>query len=209
MSRRPSPLLDEAGWVLDGDVRKKGDLELSVSYYTSINSVRQKTQAVNKKNWEDAGIKVQLGQVTADVFFSSAPGNDQTFYHNYRDIDMFTDNPTSTIPLGYMLSFYAGADNSNVSQKSNQWTGGNNARYVNPDYDALYDQAVASTDAEEVAELCIQMNDLLINDFVLIPVVARAGVKDAASLTLQQDNLAPNGWETSYWNIANWSAAAE
>jgi peptide/nickel transport system substrate-binding protein len=200
-------VLDEAGWVLDGDVRKKDGKELSVSYYTSINSVRQKTQAVNKKNWEDAGIKVQLGQVTADVFFSSAPGNDQTFYHNYRDMDMYTDNPTSTIPLGYMLSFYGGPDGSNVSQASNQWTGGNNARYVNAEYDALYDQAVASTDIEEVAELCIQMNDHLINEFVLIPLVARAGVKDAASNMLLKENLAPNGWETSYWNIANWTAA--
>ena len=202
-------VLDEAGWVLDGNVRKKDGVELSVSYYTSINSVRQKTQAVNKKNWEEAGIKVQLGQVTADVFFSSAPGNDQTFYHNYRDMDMFTDNPTSTIPLGYMLSYYAGKDNYNVSQSSNQWTGGNQARYVNPDYDALYDQAVASTDVEEVATLCVQMNDMLINDFALIPLVARAGVKDAASNLLLQENLAPNGWETSFWNIANWTMAAQ
>ena len=193
----------------DGDVRKKDGVELSVSYFTSINSVRQKTQAVNKSNWENAGIKVQLGQVTADVFFSSAPGNDQTFYHNYRDMDMFTDNPTSTIPLGYMLSYYAGADNYNVSQASNQWTGGNQARYVNPDYDALYDQAVASTDIEEVAALVIQMNDVLIDDFALVPLVARAGVKDAASNLLQKDNLAPNGWETSYWNIANWNLVAE
>ena len=120
---------------------------------------------------------------------------------------MYTDNPTSTIPLGYMLSFYGGPDGSNVSQASNQWTGGNNARYVNAEYDALYDQAVASTDIEEVAELCIQMNDHLINEFVLIPLVARAGVKDAASNMLLKENLAPNGWETSYWNIANWTAA--
>ena len=134
-------MLEEAGWVLDGDVRVKDGKELSISYYTSINSVRQKTQAVNKDNWEQAGIKVQLGQVTADIFFSSAPGNDQTFYHNYRDIDMFTDGPTSPVPLTYMLSYYAGPDNVNVSQKSNQWTGANTARYVNPDYDALYDQA--------------------------------------------------------------------
>ncbi len=200
-------VLEEAGWVLDGKVRKKDGMELSVSYYTTINSVRQKTQAVNKKNWEEAGIKVQLGQVTADVFFSSAPGNDQTFYHNYRDIDMFTDNPTSPIPLGYMLSFYAGPDNSNISQASNQWSGGNSARYVNPEYDALYEQAVASTDAEEVAELCIQMNDILIDEFVLIPLVSRANVKDAASNLLLQENLAPNGWETSFWNIANWTLA--
>lgn len=198
-------LLDEAGWVMDGKVRKKDGIELAVSYYTSINSVRQKTQAVNKKNWEEAGIKVQLGQVTADVFFSSAPGNDQTFYHMYRDIDMFTDNPTSTIPLGYMLTYYAGPDNVNVSQKANDWSKGNTCRFVNADYDALYEQALASTDVEEVAELCIQMNDLVINDFVLIPLVARAGVKDAASNTLVQENLAPNGWETSFWNIANWT----
>lgn len=200
-------VLEEAGWVLDGNVRKKDGMELSVSYYTSINSVRQKTQAVNKKNWEAAGIKVQLGQVTADVFFSSAPGNDQTFYHNYRDMDMFTDNPTSTIPLGYMLSYYAGPDNSNVSQKANDWSGGNQARYVSAEYDALYEQAIASTDAEEVAELCIQMNDHLIENFVLIPLVGRAGVKDAASNMLLMDNIAPNGWETSFWNIANWTAA--
>jgi peptide/nickel transport system substrate-binding protein len=206
---KANQILDEAGWEWDGDVRKKDGIELSVAYYTSINSVRQKTQAVNKDNWEKIGVKVQLGQVTADVFFSSAPGNDQTFYHNYRDIDMFTDNPTSTIPLGYMLSFYAGPDNSNVSQKENQWTGGNQARYVNPEYDALYEAALASTDAEEVAELCIQMNDLLINDYALIPLVARAGVKDAASNLLQIENIAPNGWETSYWNIANWRFVEE
>ncbi|MCC6675406.1 MAG: peptide ABC transporter substrate-binding protein [Thermomicrobiales bacterium] len=198
-------VLEEAGWVLDGKVRKKDGMELSVSYYTTINSVRQKTQQVNKKNWEEAGIKVQLGQVTADVFFSSAPGNDQTFYHNYRDIDMFTDNPTSPIPLGYMLSFYAGPDNSNISQASNQWSGGNSARYVNPEYDALYEQAVASTNFEEVAELCIQMNDILIEEFVLIPAVSRANVKDAASNLLVQENIAANGWETSFWNIANWT----
>ncbi len=125
-------VLEEAGWVLDGDVRTKDGMELSVSYFTSINSVRQKTQAVNKDNWEQAGIKVQLGQVTADIFFSSAPGNDQTFYKNYRDIDMFTDNPTSPIPLGYMLSFYAGPDNSNMSQKANQWTGGNTVTLRQP-----------------------------------------------------------------------------
>ncbi len=53
------------------------------------------------------------------------------------------------------------------------------------------------------------MNDLLIDDFALVPLVARAGVKDAASNLLQKDNLAPNGWETSYWNIANWNLVAE
>jgi peptide/nickel transport system substrate-binding protein len=108
-----------------------------------------------------------------------------------------------------MLSYYAGPDNSNVSQKSNQWTGANTARYVNPDYDALYDQAVASTDLEQVAELCIQMNDILINDFVLIPVVSRAATKSAVSNKLVADNIGASGWEPDYWNIQNWTAVEQ
>ncbi len=55
-------VLDEAGWVMDGDVRKKGDIELKVTYFTSINPVRQQTQAVNKQNWEAVGFKVTLGR---------------------------------------------------------------------------------------------------------------------------------------------------
>jgi peptide/nickel transport system substrate-binding protein len=201
--------LEEAGWVLDGDVRTKDGMELSVSYFTSINSVRQKTQAVNKKNWEDAGIKVQLGQVTSDVFFSSAPGNDQTYAHNYRDIQMFTSGPVSPYPLTHMQDYYAGPDNVNVAQKSNEWSGTNNQRYINPDYDALYEQAQTATDMEAAADIFIQMNDILINDFVLIPVVSRAAEKEAISNQLVADNIAVSGWEPAYWNIANWTFAEQ
>src|SRR5690606_35051029 len=124
--------------------------------------------------WEEAGIKVQLGQVTADVFFGSAPGNDQTYAHNYRDIQRFTSGPVSPYPLTHMQDYYAGPDNSNVAQEENQWSGFNNQRYVNPEYDALYEQAQSATDPDTAAELFIQMNDILINDFVLIPLVSRA-----------------------------------
>ncbi|MGH2562616.1 MAG: peptide ABC transporter substrate-binding protein, partial [Thermomicrobiales bacterium] len=172
-------LLDEASWVLDGDVRVKDGVELSVSYSTSINQVRQKTQAVNKQGWEAMGFKVQLKQVDAGIFFDSAAGNDQNIFHFYNDLQMYTNNPSSPYPTGYMQSWYAGPDGSNIAQAENDWSGTNEARYNNPEYDALYDQALVETDAEAAAQLIIQMNDIVINDVVIIPLVQRAADKYA------------------------------
>ena len=56
-------LLDEAGWVRDGDVRVKNGVELSVEYCTSVNPIRQKTQAVVTEGWEQIGIRVTTCEV--------------------------------------------------------------------------------------------------------------------------------------------------
>jgi peptide/nickel transport system substrate-binding protein len=184
-------------------------VELSLSYYTSINSVRQKTQAVVKAAWEELGIKVQLGQVDAGVFFDSAPGNDQTYGHFYRDVQMYTNGWVSTFPILYMQDWYAGPDNSNVAQKGNDWSGVNNQRYVNPEFDAAYDEVVATTDAERAAELFIQMNDIVVNDRAIIPLVARAAEKYAISNRLVKENVAATATEALYWNIANWTEVVE
>ncbi len=201
---KANQVLDEAGWVLDGDVRSKDGVELKLTYYTSTNPVRQKTQAVVKAGWEAIGVGVQLGQVDASVFFASAPGNDQTYGKNYRDVQMFTSGATSPFPLTHMLDVYAGPDNSNVSQKSNQWSGQNNQRFVSAEYDAMFEECSATTDPERAAELFIGMNDLMINEFVLFPIVSRAAEKFGASNRLLADNFAGSGWEPLYWNIANW-----
>ncbi len=114
--------LEAAGWTGDG-VRSKDGVELKVKYFTSINAVRQKTQAVNKNNWEEIGFEVTLGQVDAGVFFDSAAGNDQNASHFFRDLQMYTNDPSSTFPLTYMQSWYAGPEKVNIAQKSNGWSG--------------------------------------------------------------------------------------
>jgi peptide/nickel transport system substrate-binding protein len=202
---KANQVLDEAGWVKSGDVRKKGDVELKVKYFTSINAVRQQTQAVNKSNWEKIGFQVTLGQVDAGVFFDSAAGNDQNANHFYRDLQMYTNGTVSTFPLLYMQGWYAGPDGRNIAQKSNGWAGQNNDRYNNPQYDALYDQVVKETDPEKASELFIQMNDIVINDYVEIPIVQRAAEKLAVLNSLRSGNISPSAWETAYWNIANWN----
>jgi peptide/nickel transport system substrate-binding protein len=61
------------------------------------------------------------------------------------------------------------------------------------------------TDPEKAADLFIAMNDLLIEDFALIPLVQRAAEKYGIATTLRDENVAASAWEAIYWNIANWN----
>jgi len=204
---KANQILDEAGWVKDGSTRSKDGVTLAFDYWTSITPVRQKTQAIVKADWEKLGASIALNQVDSAVFFSGDAASEQNFYHMYWDLDMWTNGPYSPIPVSYMKRWYAGADGENIAQKENGWAKDNTQRYRNPDYDALYEQLEATLDAQEAAQLLIQMNDLLIADIVEIPIVVRAFSTYALSNRVRNDNLA-NGpsFVLPFWNIANWSA---
>jgi peptide/nickel transport system substrate-binding protein len=198
--------LEAGGWTMSGDVRAKEGVELVMSYGTSINPVRQKTQAVVKQAFESIGIKVNLDQVDAGTFFDSSAGNDRNISHHYWDITMYTNNPTTPVPASFMLSWYAGPEGRNIAQESNGWSGQNYQRYNNPEFDALYDSLVKETDIEAASQTLIAMNDVLINDVVIIPEVNRPADTYAISSQLNNDNVALGvGFELNYWNIANWN----
>jgi peptide/nickel transport system substrate-binding protein len=201
-------ILEEAGWVLDGDVRKKDDVELSLNYHTTVSPLRQKIQAVVKDNLEQIGFKIELLQVDGAIFFDSAAGNDQNNTHFYYDLNMFTSSIGAPPPVAYMIRWYAGPDGENIAQASNQWRGRNFQRYNNPEYDALYEAAQTESDPETQSELFIGMNDLLFNDAAVLPLV-RIGSKVAVSRTLNVDNIAISPYEFDYWNIANWNRIVE
>ncbi|HQY30247.1 MAG TPA: ABC transporter substrate-binding protein, partial [Thermomicrobiales bacterium] len=204
---KAAALLDEAGWTKDGDTRKKDGVEMKIVYSTSINSVRQKTQALNKQNWESIGIKVNLKQVDAGIFFDSAAGNDQNAQHFYAVLLMYTNGPTSSFPLNYMQAWYSGTPGS-VSQKSNNWGGINESRYQSDEYNAMYDRLTQTTVPEEATGLFIAMNDHLINNQVIVPEVARASESYAITNTLNNENVAGSLFEALYWNMANWNRIA-
>jgi peptide/nickel transport system substrate-binding protein len=197
-------LLDEAGWAKDGDTRAKDGVELKVTYATTINQVRQKTQAVVKQGLEAIGVGVELKQIDASTYFDTSPGNTQGYIQFFDDLGMSTANIDNPFPLKYMNRWYAGKDNANVPQKANNWSGQDLQRYVNPDYDALYDAVEVEVDPTKVAEHFIQMNDILVTENVVIPLVQRAAEKLAVSSRLNVDNIAAGSFETVYWNIANW-----
>jgi peptide/nickel transport system substrate-binding protein len=198
-------ILEDAGWTGDG-TRSKDGVELKVTYATSVNQVRQKTQQVVKSNLEEIGIEVTLEQVDAGIYFDSAAGNEQNISHFYWDFDMYQSVPSNPTPISYMEAWYAGPDNENVAQASNQWQGQNYSRWVNPEYDELLDAARVEPDPEKLADLFIQMNDLLIGENVILPLVVVGG-RTGIGNRLNKDNLALGPFSYNYWNIANWNLA--
>lgn len=204
---KAAQILDDAGWVLNDDgTREKDGVEIKVVFATSVNSVRQKTQAVVKSNLEEIGINVQLEEIDAGIIFDSSAGNDQNRHHFYRDLDMYQVTPTSPRPLDFMAAWYAGPNGDNIAQKSNAWSGANQCRWQNEEYDRLFEQAQAETDPDTFADLFVQMNDLVINEHVSVPLVTRGGAR-AVSKRLREENFALAPFSRDYWNIANWNIA--
>jgi len=203
-------ILEDAGWVLDGDTRAKDGVELDVTYATTVNQVRQKTQAVVKEAFEQIGIAVSLEQVDAGIFFDNAAGNEQNIGHMYVDINMYTNGATSPVPIAYTGNWYSGGpDRGNIAQASNDWLGTNRQRWISDEYDALYEQLKASIDVREAFDLIIQMNDIIINDRAILPIVNRSSDTYAISNTLEPANVAIGvGFELNYWNLANWNRPA-
>lgn len=198
--------LDDAGWVEKDGVRQKDGIKLQFSYETTINSVRQKTQAVIKKAWDEIGAKVQLKQVDSGVFFDTGAGNDQGYHHFFTDLEMYTATQGTPFPLPFVQQWYSG-NGQNIAQKENGWSLSNTQRYTNPDFDKLYESASSEKDPEKFAQLIIQMNDIVVNDFVVVPLVNRSAGSYAISNELNNDNVAPSGVEPNYWNIVNWNKA--
>ncbi|CAA9579494.1 MAG: Oligopeptide ABC transporter, periplasmic oligopeptide-binding protein OppA [uncultured Thermomicrobiales bacterium] len=208
-----SQILEDAGWVMAGDVREKDGVRLEFTYTTTINSVRQKTQQVAKQNLEAIGFAVTLAQTDSAIFFDSAVGNAQNLRHMYHDANMFTTTLSSPAPISFLESFYAGADRTNIAQQSNGWAGPNTQRYINPEYDVLFEQLTSGTitDVAEFNALIIQMNDLLVNDHVAAPLI-NIGSKYCmhrsmihGDVATGEDNTGTGPLDGVYWNITNWN----
>jgi peptide/nickel transport system substrate-binding protein len=200
-------LLDEAGWVMDGEFRAKDGVPLKLLHYTTVSPVRQKIQAVFKQNMADIGIDVSIESVDSAIFFDNAPGNEQNNSHFYQDINQFASGVAAPPPVSYMIRWYSGEDRGEIAQESNGWAGRNIQRYINEEYDRIYEQARVEPDPEKSAELFIQLNDILFFDYAVLPLV-RYGSKAGVNKRLNKESLALSGFEFSYWNIANWNENA-
>jgi peptide/nickel transport system substrate-binding protein len=200
-------VLEEAGWVLEGDVRAKDGVELSMVFTSTVNQRRQRTQAVVKANLEAIGFKVELNQVDGSIFFDGDVENEQNFTHFYSDMQLYTDGATSAYPVNYMKYWYAGPDNENVAQEENSYSGTNKTRWVNAEYDAAFDELVALVDPEEVAAQFIKLNDMVVENVVEIPLVQTFADLYAINNRIRKENVVVNPFGDLYWNLANWNEA--
>ena len=190
-------LLDEAGWKRGSDsVRAKGGKQLKLVYQTAINAPRQKTQAIVKQACQKAGIEVELKSVTSSVYFSSDVGNPDTYTKFYTDLQMFTTTMGEPDPGVFMRQFLSWE----VASKENKWQGRNITRWRNEAYDNAYKASEGELDPVKRAALFIEMNDMVVGDPVVIPVVYRPRVS-AISRRLRANM---SGWDNDVWDLRNW-----
>jgi peptide/nickel transport system substrate-binding protein len=194
---KAADILEKAGWKKGADgVRAKDGKKLKFVFQSSINQPRQKTQAIVKQACQKAGIDIEVKAVTASVFFSSDVANPDTYPHFYCDLQMYTTTMTQPDPELFMNQFCSWE----AATKANKWQGRNITRWQNKEYDDNYKAAQVELDPVKRAAMFIKANDMVINDQVVIPVVARPGVV-AMSTKL---HAVISGWDNNTWDIQDW-----
>ena len=195
---KANQILDQAGWKRGSDgVRAKDGKRLKVVYQTSINAPRQKTQAIVKQACAKAGIEVEIKSVVASVFFSSDVGNPDTYRKFYTDIQMYTTTMGAPDPQNFMRQFLT----AEVASKDNKWQGRNVTRWRNQEYDKIFAASETELDPVKRAALFIKMNDLLIQNVVVIPVIWRANVTTISNKLKDADISA---WDSNLATLAFW-----
>jgi peptide/nickel transport system substrate-binding protein len=198
---RAAALLDEAGWIdSDGDgIRDKDGMPLRLVFQTSVNDVRQQTQEIVRSALAAIGVEIEPKIIDASIFFGPVTDNTSTtFRHFYADLQMFSWANNNPEPDDYLRQWLC----AEAAQKANGWAAANAARYCNPAYDALYERASSELDPNQRRALLIAMNDLLIEDVALIPLVERRtpfGLSNRIALGRE-----PTAWDVDVWDIVDW-----
>jgi len=192
-----SQMLEEAGWKRGPDgIRAKDGKTLKLVFQTAINAPRQKTQAIVKQACQKAGIDVELKSITASVYFSSDVANPDTYKKFNADLQMYTTTLDAPDPQNFMRQFLS----SEIAAKANKWQGQDVSRWHSQAYDDAFHASESELDPVKRAALFIKMNDMVVEDHTIIPVVYRPGVAGMAK------NLRAtlSGWDNAFWNLKDW-----
>jgi peptide/nickel transport system substrate-binding protein len=92
-----------------------------------------------------------------------------------------------------------------VASKENKWLGRNPTRWRNGEYDSLFKASEAEMDPVKRAAMFIKMNDLLIQNVVVIPVIWRANVTTISNKLKDADISA---WDSNLATLAYWHREA-
>ena len=194
---KANALLDGAGWKRGADgVREKNGRRLKLVFQTSINSVRQKVQAIIKQACAKAGIEIELKTVTASVFFSSDISNPDTYGKFFADLEMYLNSRTGTDPDRWMQQWVSWE----ICQRTNGWSRQNKTRWSSPEYDSAFRRSESELDPVKRAALFVKMNDMVCNSGYVAPVALRANVTE-----LSKSISAPlTGWDLDMSGIHDW-----
>ena len=193
-------LLDDSGvFDTDGDgIREYNGVPLRLTYQTSVNAVRQDTQAMIRDWWRQIGIETELVQHDASLFFGGDPVADKeaSLRRFFADAQMYTNGP-GIDPQQYL----SGALCEHIQTRDNNWAFDNSARSCDPEYDELFAQLEQTRIGPEREALVKRLHDIYVQNYFEIPLVER-GFVSAHLDTLKGVRI--NGWDSELWNIAEW-----
>jgi peptide/nickel transport system substrate-binding protein len=195
-------LLDGLGYMdTDGDgVREApGFGPLEFDYVTSTNAVRQSNQELVKSYWAEIGVKANMTNEDASLFFDGTCASDACIWKFFTPIEMFTNGSSGPDAYGYLKGFRS----DQIPTSATSWGGENIARINNPDLDAAIDElATTALDDPAHKDLVIKINDI-VSSSGIIPLVYRANNSAFANTIENTGDL--NGWDSEYWNIEDWT----
>ncbi len=193
---KAAALLDAAGWKPGaGGIRQKEGRRLKFLFQTSTNAPRQKTQALVKQAALKAGIEIEVKAVTASVFFSTDLGNPDTNGKFQADLQMFTIGG-SIDPARTLRRFVSWE----AATRANKWSGTNLSRWRNAAYDQAYRDAETELDPVKRTALCLRMNDLLVQQHAVLPVIHRRSV----AAVVRRLQAPVSGWAGDLAFVRDW-----
>ena len=109
---------------------------------------------------------------------------------------MYTTTMTQPDPERFMNQFCSWE----VATKDNKWQGRNISRWRNEEYDKTFRAAEGELDPVKRAAHFIKMNDLVVGDQAVIPVVYRPRVQAISSKL----HTWASGWDNDLWMLSEW-----
>lgn len=144
-------LLDEAGWVMDGDVRKKNGEELKALFIVIAKDNFDEPAQVIQSQFKEIGITLELTSEAEPTVFNTYNRGDQ----NLANIFWWGADPES------LFSLY----HSSQIEKGFNW-----CHYTNPEVDRLLEEGYIESDDAARMELYKQAQVLIMEDAPAIPV---------------------------------------
>ncbi len=193
-------LLDEAGYIdtnSDG-FREKDGVKMKVLFQAYVTPYEQQAQQVIKENLNAIGIDVELKKTDAGIMFGAGTSNPDSISRFNADMAIFATTSDNFDPAAFMESWLC----KRIPQKSNNWSiGNNNERWCSPAFDDLLEQTKTELDPAKRQEMFIQLNDMLVEDAAMIPLVWD---RYALGVNVDLVGLNPTPWDALAWNIQDW-----
>ncbi len=197
-------LLDGLGYMdTDGDgVREApGYGPLEFDYVTSTNAVRQSNQELVKSYWEEIGVKANMKNEDASLFFDGTCASDACIWKFRTPIQMYTNSASGPDAYSYLKGFKS----DQIPTSATSWGGENIVRINNAELDAAIDElGQTPLDDPGRTDLVIKINDI-VSSQAIIPLIYRANNSAFANSIENTGDL--NGWDSEYWNIEDWTRA--